>query len=587
MKRLMFRDTNLASPAPISPHPPQPFLSHKEREGADSPLPMGEGHGVRANAPLSHSVGEGQGVRATPLSHSVGAGQGVRATPLSHSVGAGQGVRANAPLSHSVGAGLGVRATPLSHSVGAGQGVRAKTVSREKRLVDSGIKCLLLLLHTLILSAHAQQLPVRDDPLYDLQARQSPSPASLLRVPRSADEFVFEQGNPETAYARWKTGQQRSLSEVEPILILVLDGFGYPDGSDWRTAEASYRIVGLIPVGEGALLEVVASDARRLSGGNPSAFDTLALARLTLQTGEFRWQIGRANLRWDGGYSGGLLVNDEIPPVPYASVQFDWRLPYIGTWRFEQFLSQFEQDGKTVWWGARRFSRSLGTRWEVSLGEAFKALSLPDGLTSQIVPYYLYQKWLSDSRRQSGWFNYLAEVGVQYRLNESDRVYLFWLIDDIRAPDLLGGRGANTPRKTALLIGTRFKPTPDTRLVLELVRTDGTRDGGTYGDSGHDPRYAYSYESLSMGHPFGPNQVGFYGRLDWQNEEWAVAVEHLNRRRFHDFRSGERGTMWNLQVGYQVNPTSLVVLQYRSERMRDGGMADPKAGWWLWVRTQF
>ncbi len=31
-----------------NPHPPQPSLSHGEREGVDSPLPMGEGQGVRA-----------------------------------------------------------------------------------------------------------------------------------------------------------------------------------------------------------------------------------------------------------------------------------------------------------------------------------------------------------------------------------------------------------------------------------------------------------------------------------------------------------------------------------------------------------
>jgi len=36
----------------------------------------------------------------------------------------------------------------------------------------------------------AQQLPSRDDPLYDYLARERPSPATLLRMPRSADEFL-------------------------------------------------------------------------------------------------------------------------------------------------------------------------------------------------------------------------------------------------------------------------------------------------------------------------------------------------------------------------------------------------------------
>ncbi len=83
----------------------------------------------------------GEGGSQTPLSHSVGEGLGVRAdTPLSHSVGAGLGVRADTPLSHSVGAGLGVRAdTPLSHSVGEGQGVRAdeEIHGRDARATES------------------------------------------------------------------------------------------------------------------------------------------------------------------------------------------------------------------------------------------------------------------------------------------------------------------------------------------------------------------------------------------------------------------------------------------------------------------
>jgi len=439
----------------------------------------------------------------------------------------------------------------------------------------------------LVCLASAQQLPPRDDPLYDLLARQTSSASTLLRVPRSSDEFLFQSGTAETAYAQWKLGQQKRLGDMPPLFIGVVDGFGYLGDSNWRTAELSYRLVALVPLGEEALLELVASDGRRLSGGNPSAFDTLPLARLTVQSGGARWQIGRANLRWDGGYSGGLMVNDEVPPVPYANVQFDWRLPLIGTWRFEQFLAQFEQDGKTTWWGARRFSRTYGTRWQVSLGEAFKALSLPDGLTSQIVPYYLYQKWLSDARRQSGWINYFAEVGVQYQLSGAERIYLFWVIDDIRAPDFLGGRGANTPRKTALLVGVRLKPTPNTRLVLEGIRTDGTRNGGTYGASGHDPRYAYTYKALPIGHPFGANQLGFYGRLDWEGERWVVTLEHINRRRFHDFYPGAQGSFWNLQVGYQASPSSIVVLQYRSDDLREGTTGNPKTGWWLWFRAQF
>lgn len=438
----------------------------------------------------------------------------------------------------------------------------------------------------LMLSAQAQQLPVRYDPLYEIEAHLKPSPSALARVPLSLDEWQTQYTNipdsPLQQIALWKLGRSESLPPQRGALFVALDGFGYPANSDWQTpAKGSYQLTALTTLGRQALLEVVATDAPRIAGNNPSAFDTVPFARLSWRTGEWQWQLARAPLRWQGGYSGALLVNDEMPPVPYLQVGFPLRLPLLGTWQFEQFLAEFEQDGEQVWWGGRRFLRPLGNRWQLSLSEAFKALSLPDGITSQIVPYYLYQKWLSDAQRQSGWFNYLAEVGLQYHLNDQERLYAFWLVDDMRAPDFLGGRGANTPRKTALLIGTRLHPTPQTRLIIEFIRTDGTRDGGVYGDSGHAPRYAYSYKGLSMGHPFGANQIGVYARLDYEHADWLLTMEGINLRRFHPQYSGERGYEFEMRLARKVAPNSLVSLRYRTRHLRNSSDPDVGCGWWL------
>ncbi len=43
---------------------------------------------------------------------------------------------------------------------------------------------------TLIGACAAQQLPSRDDPLYDHLARGNPTPSTLLRTPHSADELL-------------------------------------------------------------------------------------------------------------------------------------------------------------------------------------------------------------------------------------------------------------------------------------------------------------------------------------------------------------------------------------------------------------
>lgn len=435
----------------------------------------------------------------------------------------------------------------------------------------------------------AQQLPPRDDLLYDLQARLQPTPATLLRVPRSMDEFLTRlerDSRPEAQIARWKLKTVSQLPRDAVFLQADLSGFLFPDDSDWRTTEASYRVAGVWAVGEQALLELAMSDVRRRDGRNPNEFGVVPYALLTLQVDRARWQVGYGTLRWEGGYSGSMLVNDEMPAVPLVGVQFPLRLPLLGEWRFEQFLSQLDQDGRTTWWSARRFERDFGARWTLLLAEAFKALSLPEGAVSQIVPYYLYQKWYSDARRASGWFNYLAEVGVLYKPDAQNRLYLFWLMDDLRAPTAFGGSSI-TPRKVAVLVGARLHPTPNTRLIFELVRSDGTPTGGVYDSSGHAPRYAYYYKRLPMGHPIGANRIALYARAEYENGRWLYAMDYANLRRFHQYRPGVRGYMLELLIGYQTSERSILALRYRASSLRDTGAPDVRAGWYLQTTVQF
>lgn len=446
-----------------------------------------------------------------------------------------------------------------------------------------------------------QHLPVREEPLYDLGAVLLQDIPSVMGIPRDEDEWrIALRRAPDTPLrttALWKLGERTRLTPSQGRVFATFTGYAFGK-EDWETsAKATYRISGVWSVGEQALLEFVWSDVMRrgnllglsLPEPAPERFDTLPLARLTFRTGEWQWQFGRAPLRWAGGYSGSLLVNDTTPPVPYVKVAFPMRLPVIGRWQFEQFFASFRQSGRTVWWGGRRFERALSKQLSVSLSEAFKALQLPDGVLSQVAPYYAYQKWMTTVERGSGWFNYLAEIGVQFRLDDKNRLYLFWLTDDMRAPDFWGGRGANTPRKTALLVGARLYPNAQTRVVLEAIRTDGTRNGGVYSASGHDPRYAYAIDGYPMGHPFGANQIGFYGRLDYMHSRrWLVSLEGYNLRRFHAWYSGDRGFEFRAALRRQLSPYSFVSLHYRTRHLRNTALdPDARCGWWLEWQYRF
>ncbi len=82
-----------------------------------SPKALGEGG---SQTPLAHSTREGQGVRA-----------GGNLTPHPPSPQAERGVKkATVPPRRLRRGGKGVRFTPLAHSVGEGQGVRASNKTR-------------------------------------------------------------------------------------------------------------------------------------------------------------------------------------------------------------------------------------------------------------------------------------------------------------------------------------------------------------------------------------------------------------------------------------------------------------------------
>jgi hypothetical protein len=177
-------------------------------------------------------------------------------------------------------------------------------------------------------------------------------------------------------------------------------------------------------------------------------------------------------------------------------------------------------------------------------------------------------------------------VGVVYKPDPKNRLYLFWLMDDLRAPTAFGGSSI-TPRKVATLIGARFYPAPNTRLILEVVRSDGTPTGGVYDNSNHSRRYAYYYKDLPMGHPIGANRVGFYARAEHDRGRWLYAVDYATLRRFHEYRAGARGYTLELLIGYQPTERSMLCLRYHARHLRDNGAPDVRSGWSLQAVAKF
>lgn len=254
--------------------------------------------------------------------------------------------------------------------------------------------------------------------------------------------------------------------------------------------------------------------------------------QLRLYTSLGEWRIGQAPLRWGGGYSGAMLLSDTAPPLFYLGYRKNWRLgKRLGTWRYEQMATRFDEDGSPRYVMARRLSRALSARWEISLSEAFKASKLPAGLSAWVLPFYLYQHlftWrLYDGNDE--WFNYMADVQVQYRFAQQ-KVYVDLLLDDLQAPRWLTRFHYTTPRKSGVLIGYHTPLPQDGQFIAELAHTDGDPGGGVY--SFKIPENRWLYRDAVLGHPVGTNRDMLYLRLDLPvARQGYLAVEHVNSRR--------------------------------------------------------
>ncbi len=263
-----------------------------------------------------------------------------------------------------------------------------------------------------------------------------------------------------------------------------------------------------------------------------------------LSAGWRGWEFsaGRRSLRWGPGWTGGLLFSDTAPPLDRITVTKNF-----GKLTFEQFYGQFfEPDDPKAPLEARGTRRHLAGRrltlqsngpWEISVGEAIKALRLPDAPFATVLPWYVYQhdwtssgtgRWLGLPRSaaypSSHWLNYVGELSLSYHPKSGPRLYGEYLLDDIKAPAFLGGSEI-TPQRSGILLGAAASQGPlawraellDTN--RRTYRSDFQADSWQRGDS-------------LLGHAGGPNARLLFTRTDYKvNTKLALALEAEQRRR--------------------------------------------------------
>lgn len=417
---------------------------------------------------------------------------------------------------------------------------------------------------------YIDQVP-QGDPLYDYFASAVRTPQALRQTPLTESEMRRPlsrvRANPDhgSAFkvARWRLGLDNTLPEGLFGATVAVMARGASAETDFETANGSYRATLFGTVADNHLIEVGISDKRRLEPSSSKAFDTLETARLIGRNGDLEYEAGRGFLRWDAGFSGGLVVGDGAPPVEYARFGLPVYIPLIGRWELDQFFSTYREGGERHYWMGRRLTRDLSSRWQISLTETAKALELPNGFLSQILPYYLYQYWMSDQMVDSGWINYFAQIGMHYRYGTDSLAYLYLAADDIQAPDFLRRQRGHTPRKMGAVLGVRTRDLlPNTRITVEGVFTDGTPNGGFYGTAGHRAEYAYFREGLPMGHMIGANRNGVLARANWSKGPYRASIQAFSTAQTNSSTPVVVGTRWNIETGFVASDGLLISLRY-------------------------
>ena len=257
------------------------------------------------------------------------------------------------------------------------------------------------------------------------------------------------------------------------------------------------------------------------------------------------WELsaGRKPLRWGPGWTGGMLFSDSAPPLDRIGVS-----KRFGSITFEQFYGQYFEpedlsapkdtaSGTRRHLAGRRLTFQNRGPWEISAGEAIKALRLPDPAFAATLPWYVYEhdwsalgsgRWLglprSAAYKNSLWLNYMANLSISYRQKDGTHFFTEYLLDDIKAPAFLGGV-ATTPQRTGLLLGAAGARGPLAWRVEALDtnrRTYRSEAQANWWNRGDSP----------LGHPAGPNASVLFARTDYKaSAHLSVALEAEQRRR--------------------------------------------------------
>ncbi len=350
-------------------------------------------------------------------------------------------------------------------------------------------------------------LPVDD-------TRLTASESGLLRQLR----IRFRQDSELLSATRLPAGKLEPKTEQLTLAGFLRGRFTVGPDSE-HVADKIYRATLLSPVGTKGVVGFGFTDQAKETSLKPERITDLNKFFLQFNGSKGRLEIGRDARRWGPGYTGAMTLSDTAPNFDFLDGSWDFHVGRLGWFRFEQFMTTFDENSKRNYFMARRLEKEVNPRLNFSLIEGFMATSLPQAHLL-VLPFYLYQHEIADNDRN---FNYFAGANISIQPTRNTQLYGDLIIDDITGP--FGFNQGRVERKIGYLVGGRVKDlfhNGRTDLRVEYAFTDTSHLGGTYWH--YNPQVALFHDGLPVGHPIGPGARQIFARVDHQLSSRMTAI---------------------------------------------------------------
>lgn len=362
--------------------------------------------------------------------------------------------------------------------------------------------------------------------------------------------------SPSLALAKWwlseQWGEVKELSVPSLTVQLHLrEMVARRVGDDNRWERLSALTVSYHPNRRwGGLVRVRHHDLLPLLDAYPTP--TLEVATVRGIIGTTVWEFGRNYYRWGPGFLGAPLISDQGYPLDGIAVGFTAKLPLVGRWHIRQLHAYLHGDLPGRFLLARRWEKSLGSRWQFGATEINLSHTFPTPLALFLPFYPVSRLAVNAGWRKEGSDQVIFNFDLTYRSGDLT-AYGVMVVDDLKLR--WWRKEEQIQRKLGWILGVQ-QERPQRALGVEYAKFDRL----TFT---HHVQAPYLYHGVGLGYPTGADSqvLAFWGRYQLLPR---LQVSGLLTRSWLDRKTPTKDfeQHWALSLQWLATPQTVLVLHW-------------------------